>query len=86
MKNESFFTSATASDCDPRECRQCVPLIPETGDKLDEPLEVFSNGSININFLNDTVGFTRGETICGTVDIVLKEKMNFKNLVIKFAG
>lgn len=86
MEVESSISNKDKTDIDPLECRQCIPQGPEKGDKWDEPLEVFLNGSININFTNNIVGYTKDEPISGTVDVVFKDKMKFKNLVIKFAG
>jgi hypothetical protein len=86
MEVESSISSINNRDIDPKECRQCFPHGPEKGEKWDEPLEVFLNGSININFTNNIIGYTNSELISGTVDVVLKEKMKFKNLVLKFAG
>ncbi len=49
-----------------------MPKASETGDRWDEPLDYFTFfGSININFYNNVIGYTSGETISGTVDICL---------------
>ena len=50
---------------------ECMPKVPETGDQWDEPLDCFTNGCININFYNNVIGYTSGDTIAGTVDICL---------------
>lgn len=47
---------------------------------------VFSKGAININFKDNIIGYTAGDTVLGTIDVVLDETMLFKDLIIEFVG
>ena len=66
--------------------RLCMPKAPETGEKWDEVLDLFKTGSININFYNNVVGYTAGECVSGTIDIVITEALNCQNLTLEFVG
>lgn len=54
--------------------KKCSPqgLKRETGDNWDEPLPIFTEGSININFYNNIIGYTAGDCVSGTIDIEIK--------------
>ena len=41
----------------------------DTGVFWDEPLDLYKNGTININFYNNVMGYCAGDAISGTVDI-----------------
>ena len=43
----------------------------ETGDRWDEPLPTFQDGAININFSNNIIGYTSGDLVNGSIDVVL---------------
>lgn len=43
----------------------------ETGDRWDEPLPKFTDGQININFTNNIIGYTSGDLVNGSIDVVL---------------
>ena len=66
--------------------RLCMPTGVETGDKWDEVLDLFKTGSININFYNNVIGYSAGECVSGTIDIVLTEALNCQNLTLEFVG
>lgn len=53
-----------------------MPSATETGDTWDECLDGFKTGSININYYNNVIGYTAGECVSGTLDIVLTEKLS----------
>lgn len=53
-----------------------MPSASETGDTWDECLDGFKTGSININYYNNVIGYTAGECVSGTLDIVLTEKLS----------
>jgi hypothetical protein len=67
------------------EAKKCEAMR-ETGDSWDEPLEFFRQGVININFKDNLVGYTAGDTVNGTIDIVLHERIDVKDLVLEFVG
>jgi hypothetical protein len=53
--------------------RQCVPKKGgENGDQWDEVLDSFAEGSMNINFYNNMIGYTAGDCVSGTIDIFLQ--------------
>ena len=35
----------------------------------DEPLDLYTDGAININLYNNVLGYISGSTISGTIDI-----------------
>lgn len=41
---------------------------------------------ININFKENLIGFTAGDTVNGTVDIVLNDKIAVKDMILEFVG
>ena len=41
----------------------------DTGVFWDEALDIYKNGTINLNLYNNVLGFSAGDTISGTVDI-----------------
>ena len=51
------------------DARQCKPNKKEIGDKWDEPLHIFFQGVININFKENMIGYTAGDKLTGTIDI-----------------
>jgi hypothetical protein len=61
-------------------------LQTDSGYHWDGHLELFQTGVININFYENLLGFTAGDCISGTVDIVLFEAHMFTKLVIEFVG
>ena len=58
----------------------------DTGVFWDEALEIYKNGTININLYNNVLGFTSGDTISGTVDIEIGQVFDAKDLVIELCG
>ena len=71
------------------EATKCLPQSGkvETGHDWDEPLFKFKNGSININYYNNVIGYEAGAMVSGTIDIDLKEGFpHFEDLVIEFVG
>jgi hypothetical protein len=56
--------------------RLCMPTTAETGDRWDEVLDMFKTGSININFYDNVIGYTAGDCVSGTIDIVVTETLN----------
>jgi hypothetical protein len=44
----------------------------ENGDQWDEILDVFAEGTMNINFYNNMIGYTAGDCVSGTIDIFLQ--------------
>ena len=66
--------------------RSCVPMGKETGERWDETLECSAKAKIEINFKDNMIGHTTGDTIQGTIDIVLEEEMKFNELIVEFVG
>jgi hypothetical protein len=62
------------------------PHEKESGDFWDEPLAIYGGGYININLYENTIGFSAGDQIAGTVDIVIIEPFQAKELTIAFVG
>ena len=58
----------------------------DTGVFWDEPLDLYLEGTININLYNNVLGFNAGETISGTVDIEIGKPFEATDLVIEFKG
>lgn len=58
----------------------------DSGTFWDEPLERYQAGAININLYNNVVGFTAGEVIAGTIDIVIVEPFPASDLTLEFKG
>ena len=58
----------------------------DTGVFWDEPLDLYLEGTININLYNNVLGFNAGETISGTVDIEIGKPFEATDLVIGFKG
>lgn len=58
----------------------------DTGVFWDECLEIYRNGTININLYNNQLGYMAGETISGTVDIEISTPFDSTDLVIEFCG
>jgi hypothetical protein len=53
--------------------RPCMPKKGgENGDQWDEILDVFAEGTMNINFYNNMIGYTAGDCVSGTIDIFLQ--------------
>lgn len=52
----------------------------------DEPLELYTEGTINVNLYNNVLGFTAGDTIAGTIDIEIGQVFQATNLLIEFKG
>lgn len=49
--------------------------MKESGERWDEPLPIFKQGTININFKDNLIGFTAGDVVNGSIDVELKEDM-----------
>jgi hypothetical protein len=59
----------------------------ENGHNWDEPLHKFKDGTINLNFYNNVIGYEAGAVVAGTVDIDLRDNFpHFEELVIEFVG
>lgn len=58
----------------------------DSGVFWDECLEIYRNGTININLYNNQLGYMSGETISGTVDIEISTPFDATDLVIEFNG
>ena len=58
----------------------------DTGVFWDEPLDLYKDGTININLYNNVLGYTAGDTIAGTVDIEIGKVFEATNLLIEFKG
>jgi len=67
------------------QAKKCEAM-KETGDTWDEPLEFFRQGVININFKENVIGYTAGDTVNGTIDLVLNNKIVVEDLIIEFVG
>jgi hypothetical protein len=46
-----------------------MPKKGENGDRWDETLDVFAEGTVSINFYNNMIGYTAGECVSGTIDV-----------------
>lgn len=63
------------------------PYVKETGDRWDESLPFFGEGSININFLDNQIRFTAGDACQGTIDVELKSDLpSVKELQVSLVG
>ena len=58
----------------------------DTGLFWDEPLDLYLDGTININLFNNVLGFQSGQTISGTIDIEIGQPFDATDLVIEFKG
>lgn len=58
----------------------------DTGLFWDEPLDLYLEGTININLYNNVLGFMSGDTISGTVDIEIGRPFEAQNLLLEFNG
>lgn len=58
----------------------------ETGATWDEPLGLYKHGQVNINFYNNQIGYTAGDCVAGTVDVVIKQSFPSKALVLQLVG
>ena len=58
----------------------------DSGTFWDEPLDRYQAGAININLYNNVVGFNAGDTISGTIDIVIVEPFPASELTLEFKG
>ena len=58
----------------------------DTGVFWDEALDIYRDGAININFFNNMLSYTAGETISGTVDIEITKRFDAKDLQLEFSG
>ena len=58
----------------------------DTGVFWDEPLDLYTDGTININLYNNVLGHIAGSTIAGTVDIEIGKVFPATNLLIEFKG
>jgi hypothetical protein len=67
------------------QAKKCEAM-KEIGDTWDEPLEFFRQGVININFKENVIGYTAGDTVNGTIDLVLNNKIVVEDLIIEFVG
>lgn len=52
----------------------------------DHDRPVFTQGSIQINFYNNVVGYTAGDCVSGTIDIQLTSQILFNDLTLEFVG
>ena len=62
------------------------PNKKEIGDKWDEPLHIFFQGVININFKENMIGYTAGDKLTGTIDIEINENLTVDDLILEFVG
>lgn len=58
----------------------------DTGVFWDEPLDLYTDGAININLYNNVLGYIAGSTIAGTVDIEIGKVFEATDLIIEFKG
>ena len=58
----------------------------DSGTFWDETLDRYQAGAININLYNNVIGFTAGEAIAGTIDIVIVEPFPASELTLEFKG
>ena len=58
----------------------------DTGVFWDEPLDLYIGGAINVNCYNNVLGFQAGDTIAGTVDIVIGEVFPATQLQLELKG
>ena len=58
----------------------------DTGVFWDEALPMYLGGTINMNFYNNVLGYSAGQTISGTIDIEIGEKFDATDLVVEFVG
>ena len=47
---------------------------------------MFAQGTINVNFKDNMIGFTAGDCVHGSVDVVLKDPIKINDLVLEFVG
>lgn len=59
---------------------------PDTGLFWDEPLDLYLDGTININLYNNVTGYMSGDAISGTIDIEIGQPFDATNLIIEFKG
>ena len=84
---ESIQTHITSDEPESNKLeRQCLPKGVETGDKWDEILDLFDQGVMNINFYNNMIGYTAGDCVSGTIDIMLNQPIDCSSLEIEFIG
>lgn len=67
------------------QAKKCEAM-KETGNAWDDPLEFFRQGVININFKENMIGYTAGDTVNGTIDLILNNKIAVEDLIIEFVG
>ena len=65
---------------------KCSPQIKESGEKWDEPLTKAEHCKLHINFYNNLVGYTAGDCVSGTIDIVLEHYIAVEDLILEFVG
>ena len=58
----------------------------DTGVFWDEVLDIYRNGTINLNLYNNQLGFMAGDTISGTIDIEIGQPFESTDLVIELCG
>ena len=58
----------------------------DTGLFWDEPLDLYLDGTININLYNNVLGFMSGDTVSGTIDIEISKPFDATNLLLEFKG
>ena len=61
-------------------------FLTESGSTWDEPLPLYRKGQININFYQNMIGYTAGDVVAGTVDVVINESFDSKSLKLSFVG
>jgi len=61
-------------------------FLTESGSTWDEPLPLYRKGQININFYQNMIGYTAGDVVAGTVDVVINESFDSKLLKLSFVG
>ena len=49
-------------------------------------LDLYLEGTININLYNNVLGFNAGDTIAGTVDIEIQQPFEASDLIVEFKG
>jgi len=60
--------------------------MTEQGNFWDEPLDIYRGGFMNINLFENTVGYTAGDSIAGTIDVTIIDPFEAKELVLSLVG
>ena len=59
---------------------------PDTGVFWDEPLDLYLDGTININLYDNVLGFYAGDCISGSIDVHIGKEFDAQDLVIELKG